>query len=167
MTPHETGPLPDRVRELAQPLVEPLGIELIEVEVTGPGNRPLVRVIVDTADLSAPTGVDVDDIATVSRQLGDRLDEDVLLDAAYTLEVTSTGADRPLTTYRDFARNVGRDVRIQRRTDDAGDAAAPDPDEVAGQLIDVTDDAVTLDADGAELKIPFTDLDHGKVVLPW
>lgn len=166
MTSHEDGHLSARVRDVVAPLLGPMEMELIDVEVTGPGSRPLIRVIVDTADLTSQTGVDVDDIAAVSRQLGDLLDEDLLFDQAYTLEVTSPGADRPLTGPRDFARNIGRDVRVHRRSEgelEASDDAEP----LTGTLLDVDDDQVTLDTDGTEVTIAFADLDHGTIVLPW
>lgn len=166
MTSHEDGHLSARVRDVAAPLLEPVDMELIDVEVTGPGSRPLIRVIVDTADLASQTGVDVDDIAAVSRQLGERLDEDLLFDQAYTLEVTSPGADRPLTGPRDFARNIGRDVSVHRRPE--GDLEASDePEPLTGTLLDVDDEQVTLDTDGTEVRIAFADLDHGTIVLPW
>jgi len=166
MTSHEDGHLSARVRDVVAPLLAPVDMELIDVEVAGPGSRPLIRVIVETADLAAATGVDVDDIAAVSRQLGGLLDEGVLFDQAYTLEVTSPGADRPLTGPRDFARNIGRDVSVRRRPE--GDLEASDePEPVIGTLLDVDDEQVTLDTDGTEITIAFADLDHGNVVLPW
>lgn len=42
-----------------------------------------------------------------------------LADAAYTLEVTSPGIDRPLTAPRHWRRALGRRVRIERDGSDA------------------------------------------------
>jgi hypothetical protein len=100
MTSHEDGHLSARVRDVVRSAVGAgADMELVEVEVTGPGSRPLIRVIVDTADLTSQTGVDVDDIASVSRQLGDLLDEDLpstrQLHARGDLARCRSAADRP------------------------------------------------------------------------
>lgn len=161
MARSDDGQLPDRVRDLASSVAEPLGVEVLEVRVKGQPGRRVVTVIADAATLDADANLDVDTIAALSRQLGKALDEHDLLPGSYTLEVTSPGADRPLTSPRDFARNIGRDVKVSRPEEYDGPAS------VAGRLVAATDDDITLDTDGAEVVIPLTDLDHGKVVLPW
>jgi ribosome maturation factor RimP len=154
------GDLSPRVAELAGPVADELDVELVDVEVKGQGNRRIVRLVAD-----AEGGLDVDRIAALSRAVGDVLDERDVIPGAYTLEVTSPGADRPMHTPRDFRRNVGRDVRVVRTRE-----AAQQPDvkgEVRGTLVEVTDDAVTVEAKGATHVVPLDEVDHGKVVLPW
>ena len=153
------GPVPDVVRDIAVPLAAALDIEILDVEVGGPRSRPLVRVVADAADPTAPDGLDVEDVATLSRQIGAALDDHDLFPGPFTLEVTSPGADRPLTSQRDFQRNVGRDVRLTPTDEDAS--------EVAGRLTAVDDASVTLDVDGQDVRVALDEIDHGKVVLPW
>ena len=161
MAPTDDATLPAQVRALVEPLAAALGVEVLDVQVKGSRGRRLVRVTADAADLEAAAGLDVDTIATLSRQLGDALDADDLVPGAYTLEVTSPGADQPLTRPRDFARNRGREVRIARLGDD--EEAAP----VTGTVVAVTDDAVTLAVAAGELDVSLGDIDHAMVVLPW
>ncbi|GGI06520.1 ribosome maturation factor RimP [Egicoccus halophilus] len=148
--------LPERVRELASPLADDLDVELVDVEVKGSGTRRLVRLVAD-----AEGGLDVDVIAALSRRVGSALDERDLIPSSYTLEVTSPGVDRPLRRPRDFARNVGREVRLVREQDAPGDR------EVTGTVVVADDSSVTLEVDGDEVVVPLADIDHGKVVLPW
>ncbi len=159
MARHDHGQLPDRVRALAAPLAQTLDVEVLDVEVGGPRNRPLIRVIADVADPADGGGLDVEVVATLSRRLSNTLDEHDLVAGPFTLEVTSPGVERPLRAVRDFQRNLGRDVRITR-TPGTGDP-------VTGRLVAVDDEEVTLEVDGADVRVAFTDLDHGKVVLPW
>lgn len=154
------GDLPGRINELAQPIAVSKSIDLVDVEVKGQGNRRIVRLVAD-----AEGGLDVDRIASLSREVADLLEEHDTMEGAYTLEVTSPGADRPLRTERDFSRNVGRDVRIVR-----SEAAAEDAEtagEVTGELVAVADGAVTVEVDGTPTVVAISDIDHGKVVLPW
>lgn len=148
--------LPQQIQELAAPLAAELGVDLVDVEVKGQGNRRLVRLVAD-----AEGGLDIDVIAALSRKVGGALDERDLVPSSYTLEVTSPGVDRPLRRPRDFARNVGRDIRVVRVEDAAGDH------EVTGTVVAADEGSVTLDVDGTEVVIALREIDHGKVVLPW
>lgn len=146
-----------RIQRIAAPCTDELGVELEEVEIRGQQGSRKVRLVVHAED-----GLDIDVIARVSRRVGEALDEQDVIKGAYTLEVTSPGADRPLRTARDFARNVGRDVRVvQHAGADAGGR------ETIGTLASVDENEVRLEADGAEVTIPLGNVDHGKVILPW
>lgn len=151
--------LAGRITALAAPQAESLDVELVDVEVRGASGSRVVRLIAD-----AEGGLDVDRIAALSRQVGDLLDAEDVVPGRYTLEVTSPGVDRPLRTPRDFQRNLDRDVRIVRDREaiDRGEKG-----EVVGRLVEATEDRLRLAVDGDDLVVPFADVDHAKVVLPW
>jgi ribosome maturation factor RimP len=50
-----------------------------------------------TVTLDGPSGLAINECAIISRRLARRIDEHYGEDAAYSLEVTSPGADQPLT----------------------------------------------------------------------
>lgn len=97
----------DIVEQLAQPIVEGEGLELVDVEYKKEGANWFLRIFIDK-----PDGVDIDDCSRVSEQLSDRLDELDPIPAAYFLEVSSPGAERPLKKAADFERAVGLFVHI-------------------------------------------------------
>lgn len=148
--------LPGRLVALAEPVAAELDVDLVDVEVKGPRNRRVVRLVAD-----AVGGLDIDRIAELSRAVGDAIDD--VVPGAYTLEVTSPGTDRPLRRLRDFERNTGRDVRVQRTQAAAADA----PGEVTGTIVSATDGRVVLDVKGDEVVVPIDDVDHAKMILPW
>ncbi|WP_380161598.1 ribosome maturation factor RimP [Kineococcus sp. R86509] len=87
-----------------------IGAELAldEVSVTTAGRRQVVRVIVDRAG-DEPGDLDMDAVAAASTAVSQALDDsDVLGEVPYTLEVSSPGVDRPLTTPRHWSRAQGR-----------------------------------------------------------
>ncbi len=63
--------------------------------------------------LEGDEGVNIDDCADLSRAVGHRVEEDELIEQAYTLEVSSPGVDHPLTLTRQYKRNVGRGLKLQ------------------------------------------------------
>ena len=148
-----------RVRALATPVVDDRGVELVEVEVRGAHGSRVVRIVGDSDD-----GLDLELIADLSREIGDRLDEDDFIGAKYTLEVSSPGVDRPLRTPANFRRNVGREMRVVRNRDaiDRGEKG-----ELTGTLDAVDDHGLTLTVGSDTVTVPHDDVDHGKVVLPW
>ena len=92
------------------------GFELEDVEVRRAGSQSVVAVVVDR---DGP--VDLDAVADASRIVSETLDSTTTplpatLGNAYTLEVSSRGADAPLTQPRHWRRAVGRLVEV-RTTD--------------------------------------------------
>jgi ribosome maturation factor RimP len=144
--------LDDRVRELADAACSSHDCECMDVEVKR-GRTNLVRIIVDS-----DSGVDLDRCAQVSSQLSRMLDADDLIPFSYTLEVTTPGADRPLKAPREFARNIGRPLRIVTQADSK-------PTE--GKLVSVDEEKVTLDIDGDEVAVPLASVEDARVVFPW
>ena len=150
--------LATEVRELATPLADELGVDLVDVEVKGQTGSRVLKLIADA--FHPGEELDIDQIAKLSRQVGDALDETDLVPGAYTLEVSSPGATRPLVRQRDFARNVGREVRVHLRE-------GVSPGEVRGKIVAADDEVITVTNRDGEHRVPLGDVDHGKVVLPW
>ncbi len=103
-----------RLHEVVDSVVSGAGYDLEELTVVAAGRRRMLRVVIDS-----DAGVDLDDAATVSRDISAELDafgdsSDPMGAAAYTLEVTSPGIGRPLTLPRHFRRARGRLLSITR-----------------------------------------------------
>lgn len=137
----------DRIRDEIAPVLAQAGVDLESVQVQAAGRRELIRVIVDRDG-----GVDLDLIASLSREISDVLDSPACADAvgsSYVLEVSSPGVDRPLTETRHWRRAVGRLV----------EARLVDGSAVTGRLEAADDDAVRI----AGREIPMRDLERGLV----
>jgi ribosome maturation factor RimP len=104
-------------------------IELISLEHPAPD---ALRLYID-----GPDGVDLALCERVTKHL-----RDLLID--YSLEVSSPGAERPLTKPEHFRRFRGRQVRVRTRE------ALDGRQSFTGTIADVDDDGVSVDlADGA------------------
>jgi len=139
-----------RVRAVIEPVVTAAGYDLEEVNVSRAGRRHVVRVLVDTDG-----GINLDDVAVVSREISAALDQaeergGEVLAGEYQLEVGSPGVDRPLTLPRHWRRNRGRLVAVNGLT---------------GRVADVDDAGVVLDVDGAPRSLTFAELGPGRVQI--
>lgn len=101
--------------------------------------------------IDRPGGVDLDLCERVTRRLGDLLER-------YSLEVSSPGADRPLTKPEHFRRFLGRRVRVRTREAIGGRRS------FTGTLTGADAEAVSLDADGDPVRIPFAGIRRSNLV---
>ena len=100
--------LKESLQELLAPAVEDAGFFLEEVQISSPGNH---RTVVCVVDGLKP--LNMDQVTSVSRLISEILEEDpVMGDGAFTLEVTSSGVDRPLTLPRHWTKNLTRLIKI-------------------------------------------------------
>ena len=149
--------LPSHVQELADRVASGHGVEVLELDLRGQGRGRVLSVVLD-----AEEPVEADVVELVSKELSRALDEADPVAGRYTLEVSTPGLSRPLHTRRDFRRQRGHEVSIVRAT-------APDPEAspVQGTVVDVDEEAVVLEVDGEQVRVPLSEVVRGKVVLPW
>lgn len=58
-------------------------------------------------------GVDIKDCVSISRHVGFHLEEENAIDQAYNLEVSSPGIDAPLSSLRQYSKNLNRMLRVK------------------------------------------------------
>lgn len=93
----------DAVTELVKPIVEGLGMELVEVLFAKTKEGDALTVFIDKEG-----GVSLNDCEAVHNAIDAPLDDlDPTDGKPYTLNVSSPGLDRPFKTDRDFAKHIG------------------------------------------------------------
>ena len=90
----------EKIAELKRP-------DLFLVDVKMHANGKLI-ILVD-----GDSGIGIADCAAISRYVGFKLEEDNVIEEAYNLEVSSPGLDTPLTSVRQYTKNIGRDLAIK------------------------------------------------------
>lgn len=97
----------DDVLEHVEKIVSESGLLLIDTNLFQAGRRRILRVLVDRAGR-----VDLDECAGVSRAIANTVETLDLIQGAYTLEVSSPGISRMLSTENDWIRCVGRELEV-------------------------------------------------------
>ncbi|MCI5138211.1 MAG: ribosome maturation factor RimP, partial [Candidatus Electrothrix sp. AR1] len=125
-----------------------MGLELVDVQFRQESGWVL-RLFIDRAG-----GVNVDDCASVSRQVATYLEVEDIIQRAYTLEVSSPGAERPLKRLEDFIRFSGKKIRV-KLSDPVDDQRV-----FCGILtgVDKEKNSITLAVDGSDAKQMVIDL---------
>ncbi len=97
-----------RVRELAEPLADELGIWVWDVEFVKEGTRRVLRITVDSEE-----GIGIEDCEKLHRAIDPLLDEADLIEEQYYLEVSSPGIERELKTDIHLEACEGWDVEVR------------------------------------------------------
>jgi ribosome maturation factor RimP len=130
------------VESFARPVLDDMGLELVEVQFRRESAGWLLRLFIDREG-----GVNVDDCASISRQISAYLEVEDLIEHAYNLEVSSPGLERPLKKKEDFVRFVGRKARIKLKEPIDGQRV------FFGLLGPVDGNKIMLDVDGQQMEI--------------
>lgn len=143
----------ENIKELASPLAEEKGLFLVDVEYkTGSGNE--VWIYLDGEE----RGVNLDECAEISRELGFLIEAHELLDNKYRLNVSSPGLSRPLSDIRQYKRNVGRTAKVRFRDQEQ-------VSKLQGIINDVADATISVtDAKGNNIDIPFESIIEAKII---
>jgi ribosome maturation factor RimP len=78
---------------------------LVDVIVTGSGAGTKVRVLLDGDE-----GISIENCAKVSRAVSEEFE--ALIDGKFILEVSSPGVDYPLSSERQYRKNIGRKLKV-------------------------------------------------------
>lgn len=141
------------LRELLEPSIESLGYELLLLEQTRVVQGEVLRVYID-----APGGILLEDCEQVSRQISLILDLEDPIRGAYSLEVSSPGADRPLVKSEHFQAVVNQEIRIVTRDYILGRRR------FKGQLLEVSAEQLVIEVDGEEYAIPLAGIESARLV---
>ncbi|MEQ1509530.1 MAG: ribosome maturation protein RimP [Sphingopyxis sp.] len=159
------------IADLVEPEAKALGFDLVRVRFFGDSasdDGPTLQVMAERPDTGQLT---IDDCSALSHRLSDLFDimeaegRDPF-DAAYRLEVSSPGIDRPLTRTKDFADWAGHEAKVTLAE------GAPPIDGGAlrknlNGIIGSVDDGIIHLADrkAGPLSFPFSDVAEAKLLL--
>lgn len=102
------GATVETVRNLIEPIVAELNLELWDVRYVKEGAQWYLRVFIDK-----PEGVGIEDCEKVSRAIDTPLDELNPIEQSYCLEVCSPGIERELVREEHFMRFIDADVMVK------------------------------------------------------
>ncbi|MCK5036771.1 MAG: ribosome maturation factor RimP [Candidatus Sabulitectum sp.] len=119
----------DDVLEHVEEIVAESGLLLVDTNLFQAGRRRILRILVDKVGR-----VGLDECAGVSRKIANAIETLDLIGSAYTLEVSSPGLGRALSTENDWIRCAGRKLEIKIESE-----------EFVGILVDYKDGLLTFE----------------------
>lgn len=145
----------DKLRLTVWPYVANLGYEVVDMRIFKASGRLCLEFLVD----KPAGGINLEECAALNVQLGAFLEKENILEASYLLEVSSPGTGRVLVTEKDFLRVYGRKVRVFLRESLNSEL------EIEGIAEGASDNFLSLNRDGAIVKIPMDKINKAKQVI--
>ena len=142
-----------QVEEICESLVVSEGMELVDLEYRREGPRWMLRLFIDKEG-----GVNIDDCARISRELGDLLDVKDVIPQAYVLEVSSPGLNRRIRKKEDFSRFVGQKVQLWLVSPKDGRR------KIVGDLVGVEGEEVVVTAPEGRISVALTDIAKANLI---
>ncbi|MBW2585066.1 MAG: ribosome maturation factor RimP [Deltaproteobacteria bacterium] len=137
---------------MVEPLCASEGLELVHVEFQRESSGRILRLYIDK-----PDGINLDDCASVSRQMGDLLDVNLEDIGPYSLEVTSPGPERPLAKQEDFDKFKGSRAKIKTSRPLNGQK------NFTGVLKGISGEQVNLQIGEQTVAIPYQDISKARL----
>ncbi len=142
-----------KLTDMLKPAVEEVGKELLGCEFISAGNHSVLRLFIDHEN-----GIEVDDCAEVSRQVGAILDVEDPISTEYSLEVSSPGLDRPLFEMSHFQAVIGETINVKLSIPLNGRR------KFKGKLEAIEKDTLVVLLDGEEYELIFSNVDKANLV---
>lgn len=139
---------------MIEPVVHSFGCVLWGIDYRPMKQGALLRIFIDKEG-----GVMLDDCSNVSRQVGALLDVEDIIQVHYTLEVSSTGIDKPLMSLEHYRQYLGEMVKIRLKW--PIDARR----NFTGIISAVDDDTVEVDVDGEKFSLPYDSIGRGRLQI--
>jgi ribosome maturation factor RimP len=145
--------LEQKLTEMLTSPVEAIGFEMVGVEFMRAGKPSTLRVYIDH-----PEGISVDQCAEASRQVSAVLDVEDPITTEYNLEVSSPGMARPLFKELHYQTCINEVVSVKLRM------PMGDRRNFKGKLLAVDDGMLTIEVDGQNFVLAFTNIEKGNLV---
>ena len=142
----------ERFTRLVEQVLQNEGCELADVALSRYKSSTTARLFV-----YAVNSLTLDQCAHLSRIIGDAVEGTELFERGYTLEVSSPGLDRPLTTARDFRYRIGETIRIE--------FVDPQRKKVTGVLVGMNGEKVQIRTSEADTEIALSEIDKARIVF--
>jgi len=116
------------------------------------GSRKILGLLLDKDN-----GINLDECASINRQISNVLEEQDLIDDNYVVEVSSPGLDRPMRTKEHYQRSMGQDIEVNLYAPIGGKK------KFSGKLLGMTEDTIVIETEeGVSTEIKFKDISKAK-----
>lgn len=145
----------EKIYQLIAPLCREENIYLYTSSIIGSGNKPTVRVVVDT-----DSGITLDQCQALSKKISEIFYRKDIFQSAFRLEVTSPGVSKPLEHDFEYKRSIGKQLKVNYQDEESVKT-------ITGELLACDNKAIRLKSDDGEIEIPRHEIKKAKIKLKW
>jgi ribosome maturation factor RimP len=140
----------DIVQGLVVPILDRYDVFLVDICFRRDGRGTVLEIFADT-----DTGITLDQLDTLTKEISAELDRSDPIPGRFRLEVSSPGIERSLKLMRQYRNNIGRYLSV----------SACENETHKGKLISVDDTSIVIECPTGFQKVLFTEISEA-VVIP-
>jgi ribosome maturation factor RimP len=149
----------ENIEHLVENITEEMGLYIYDLELQL-GRQLKVLLRVDKKYKETPAeGITVSELTRLNKLLGRALELEEVIEANYTLEVSSPGLERPLKSLPHYLAAVGESLDIVVTEAVAG------KHRFTGQLVEVNEELIILQLAETKVELPFSQIRRAKTVF--
>lgn len=152
-----------RLLDVISPELDAMGIEIVDLELTGNRGKALIKLFVDKkGETGDRCTISVGDCERVSRAVERLLDVEDLFADSYVLEVSTPGIERPLRNLNDYSRFRGKLARVTLNEAREGETF------FEGRIMEVgsrDNGSIFFEVNGKQRDIAFTNIKRAKLTF--
>tara|TARA_B100000214_G_scaffold327978_1_gene266829 strand:+ start:119 stop:610 length:492 start_codon:yes stop_codon:yes gene_type:complete len=142
-----------KVNEIVEALLLPLEFELYDIELNG----GILKVTINSK-----SGVSIDELVDINRNISAELDKQDLIQNKYTLEVSSPGLERKLRKKDHYLGAINERISVKLGSHVEGERR------YEGMLVNINKEILTIEDDkGTKDEINLNDVTSAKTVFKW
>lgn len=141
----------DKIIDIIKPVFEREHVHLVDIDLRGGGRSQVLSIYADTE-----SGITLEQITQLNREISDQLDMHDVIPGAYRLDVSSPGVDRPLKFLWQYRKNINRFVQVNYLHNGK-------PKEITAKLKNVEESEIVLTSQKGDIMIPFSSIKKAKV----
>ncbi|MFC1576136.1 ribosome maturation factor RimP [Candidatus Omnitrophota bacterium] len=130
----------ERVKELLEPIAKERNHYVVDITCKRESGKLVLRIVVDNVSMEGCTRLNND--------LSEILDKEDFISQEYTLEVSSPGLDRRLTSDNDFVWATGRNIKVTTY------APIDGKNVFNGILVGLGKDTIVVEENGISTEVP-------------
>lgn len=149
--------LKEKVLKVIRPELDAMGMDIIDLEVSGNAGKTLLRLYIDKiGETQDRCTLSLADCEHVSRAVERLLDVEDIFGRNYVLEVSTPGIERPVRNLAEFRRFKGRlaNITFIKEGKDCN---------FDGRIKSIDDDVILFDVNGTDQKVNINDIRKAKL----
>ncbi|MDR3609196.1 MAG: hypothetical protein P4L27_01375 [Ignavibacteriaceae bacterium] len=141
------------IYNIANGIIEDKKFFMVDFVFRGNPKEWIIEIFVD-----GEKNVTAEDLAELNRLINSRIEDNVLLNSRYRLDVSSPGIERPLKFLKQFPKHVNRKFDVSYFSND-------ETKKLSGKLVRVEGDTLVFLSNQNEISINFNNIKKAKVIV--
>ena len=143
----------ENIVKISDEIAQKHGFFIVDIIFRGDQRKRIIEVYVD-----GEKNVSADDLAEISREINEIIEEHDLIKSSYRLDVSTPGVDRPLKYLKQYPKHLNRNFEITYNT-------GTETKTITGKFIGLKGEELTFLSEKNNLIVEFKNITKAKVLI--